>query len=322
MSMRRATIPVENIPEEAIKRIDSLVEKGEFEWSVESQQAWSHSKYKTLHKCPIKYLLGYVLKIDATVVDELDDISSLRHIGTTAHTILELARQGMSVSDAYEKAKEMHLKDVTEEYWPNVENLRYNIEEFLHRFRAFELREKVDTAYTELKLAVDRDWKPVAFGSKKAYFRGIVDLPIVLQNQDAIIVDHKHGGSAQFGLRNYNEQLDSYKALLYFGKRKVKGAAAGINFIKEGDIVIGHRSNEDAIKRIPAKIDMYIYSSVEFVNEMGYFNHQRNSLCKYCDYQPICHGGKRGTANLLTPVIEKSKELIDVSKSKAEQGAG
>lgn len=96
----------------------------------------------------------------------------LRHIGTAAHTILEFARQGTDLQEAYDKAREMHLEEVTEEYWERVELLKPNIREFLHRLRMFEIQNPVKEAHTELKIAVDRDWNPVNFSDKKAFFRG------------------------------------------------------------------------------------------------------------------------------------------------------
>lgn len=317
MKYDKTPIRLEDVPEEAHKRLDMI---DTFEWGMYSQGAWSHSKYKTLHKCPLKYLLDYILKIRVKGPEELDEIGSLRHRGTAAHTILELARQGLSIEEAYEKAKEMHFHEVTEKYWGEVEDLRYNIDAFLDRFRQFEIREGVDTAYTELKIAVNKDWEPVPFFSKNAHYRGVIDLPVVLKNQDAIIVDHKHGGNPDFGLRNYNDQLDSYKALFYFGVRKVNNIAGGINFIQAGEPLIGPTTPASVIERLPAKIDTYIDSATQYVEEIGRFKQQRNSLCQYCDHKSICHGGKRGTANMLTEVVEHSEVLLNGSK--ADQGSG
>ena len=301
---------LEQVPEVAQERIHELAKTNKFSLTPYSMGSWSPSKYKSLDKCSLKFLLDYILKISVIEPDEHTDDSALRHIGTAAHSILEFCIQGDSLDDAYEKAKVNHLKDVTETYWPNVENLRYNIGEFLLRLQQFKARNQVRKVYPELKLAVDKDWKPVPFFSPKAYFRGVVDLPMLLENDDVIIIDHKHGGSPEFGLRNYQEQLDSYKALFHFGQQKIEGAASGIHFIKEGDILLGRRVSKSYIEDVPSRIQVFIEGSINQVNDLGKFNYSRNSLCSYCDYKEICHNGKRGTANKLQPVIELSGELL------------
>lgn len=310
MNFRKALIPVEQVTEVAHERIDELSSSGDFALGAYSLGAWSHSKSKTLSKCSLKFLLEYILKISVQDTGERDDTSSLRHIGTAAHTILELARQGVDLEDAYGKAKETHIEEVTEEYWENVELLKPNIREFLHRLKIFEMQNPVEVAHTELKVAVDKDWNPVHFFSKDAFYRGVIDLPIHLKNNDAVILDHKHGGNPEFGLRNYMDQLDSYGALFMFGVERVDGIAPGIHFIKEGGIVIGDRKPASYYEKVPDRILATIKSSIMYVEDNNKFLHSRNNLCKYCDFQPICHGGKRGTSNLLEDVVEHSKELL------------
>lgn len=309
MTFRKALIPVEQVPEVAHQRIDELSSSKAFELGVYTLGTWSHSKSKTFNKCALKFLLEYILKI--SVIDqEADDTSSLRHIGTAAHTILEFTRQGMDIQEAYDKAKEAHIKDVTEEYWDKVESLKPNIKEFLHRIGIFEIQNPVKCAHTELKIAVDRNWRPTHFFDKNAFFRGVVDLPIHLKNGDVVILDHKHGGNPEFGLRNYEDQLDTYGALYLFGVAPAEGIATGIHFIKEGGIVIGPRKPASYYDKVPDRITASIKSSIMYVGDNGKFAHTRNTLCQYCDFKPICHGGKRGTSNLLQDVVEHSKELL------------
>src|SRR5690606_14825231 len=102
---------------------------------------------------------------------DLTDDTVLRHVGSAAHTILELCVLGSSTEDAFKKAKELHLSDVTEDHWYRVESLRHNIGEFLYRIRAFLARHEAEKILPEMKLAVDKDWNPVPFMSKNAFFR-------------------------------------------------------------------------------------------------------------------------------------------------------
>ena len=303
-------IPVHQVTEVALERIQNLKTKGGFQLTPYSLGAWSPSKYKVLDKCSLKFLLDYVLGIKVEESAEKSDDSALKYIGTAAHTILELCLQGTTLEEAMEIAKTEHYKDVTEQHWGKVEDLRYNIGEFLIRMREFRARNAIACIFPELKLAVDKDWNAVPFFSENAYYRGVVDLPMLMENGDVVIVDHKHGGSQEFGLRNYQFQLDSYKALFHFGKQKVKGAATGIHFIKEGEVLLDTRVSAASIEKIPSKIQVYIEGSVNEINDQKKFNYQRNSMCVYCDYQPICHNGKRGSANELQPIIETSRELF------------
>ena len=311
--MKKKIIPAKNI--EAVstvaqERIQELKEQGSFQMDAEAIGQWSPSKYKTLDKCPLKFLLEYILKVRVQE-ESVDDNTVLRHVGSAAHTILEYTRAGHSIDESFAKAKEQHFNDVTLEHWDKVENLKDSIKEFEHRINVFGIQNPVENQYIEKSLAVDKDWNPVPFFSPKAYFRGIVDLSLMLENGDAVIIDHKHGGSAQFGLRNHQDQLDSYKVLVHFALKEVSGAAAGIHFVKEGDVLIGQRSSKAQIEEdITKRLDFYIRSAVDYVAEKGLFRQERNSLCKYCDYQPICHGGKRGTANKLEDVVQLSQELL------------
>ncbi len=310
VDFKKKLIPLEQVVEVAQERIIELGDNGGITLTPYSMGAWSPSKQKLLDKCPLKFLLDYVLKVQVIEEEKKTDDGALRHIGTAAHSILEWIIQGMDIEEAYEKAHKEHYKDVTEEHWHKVVSLQPNIEEFMFRLKIFKAQHKVAHIFPELKLGVDKDWQPVDFFDDNAFFRGIVDLPMLMENGDIVIIDHKHGGFPEFGIRNYNEQLDTYKALFHFGKQKVNNAAAGIHFIKAGDILIGNKTPASSIEQIPNKLQVYIEGSVDQINDKGEFKYKRNSICTYCDYQPICHNGKRGTSNLLQPITELSREIL------------
>ena len=273
--------------------------------------AWSPSKIKSL-QCPLKFLLKNVLKATCEVLVDKDDPKYadqfLSAIGTAAHHTLEHMVQGKSFEQAHELTKKEHFNKVTAEQWHRVEALEDNIRHFLVRIERFGVENPIEEMHTELKFALDENWKPVSFFSKNAYFRGVIDLPIILKNRDAIVFDHKHGGSAKYGVGSHSFQLKSYAIAVVTHYKNIKGVLPAIHFIQEGEIAKDqYASKEKVINEYTKTIDSAIHGSIDNLKQGGAFKHNRGSFCDYCEFRSICHGGKRGTANKLQPVVEKSK---------------
>lgn len=280
---------------------------------------WSVSKYKTLYRCPFSFYLRYVLKL--TVPESHADLTSdsvRTDIGKLGHEILEeVIIHDISFENALEKtATEEVRSTITEEYWPLVEDLRVPVREFISRMQSLKRKYPVKEFRVEGQLAVDKDWKPTTFGADDAYFRAMLDLNIVMENGDAILLDHKLGGDPSWGLRNYMLQLEAYGALSVHSYDDLKSITPGIHFIQAMEIKTEKKLSKDYLtNRVRNRMDMHFYNAVEHVHEVGRFDAIKGTLCKYCDYRDLCvkyrkPRDKKSTAGLLQPIMESSGDFL------------
>ena len=288
--------------------------------------AWSPSKIKLLIKCPYQFYLKYVLKVknDSYVQDR-----SMADIGTVAHRILEHLVQGRTITEAYAITKIEHCNlpagtppgtaNLTEQQWEeSIIPLEFNINAFKERLDAFQRDNKVVSINTELKLGVTKDWKKTSFFAKDVYFRGIIDLLILIDQgpafyPDGLIIDHKHGGAEgdqKGSTRNYQDQLDAYKPLIHFGMTKLSGASAGIHFIKAGKTAYDDYTDTEGIEnKLRKSVEWSIDCAVSNVEELGFFKHVRGNHCKYCEFDVPCKAKKLKENELSTKKWFEIKEI-------------
>lgn len=298
-----------------IEQIVSEVEKTTIYFSRTGFGTWSHSKLKTFSSCYLLFLLKNVLKVEYTPsLSELEKLSTLRmkYTGLVAHSILEDMLKGLSFDDSYRKAKEKNPEYFDEEGWSEVYTLKDRLELFKDRFDFFASSNKMTSFKTEQKLAIDVNHNPVHFNSKNAFFRGVLDLSMTLENRDVILFDHKNGGSAEHGLRNYEAQLKSQALLLAVNQSDIEAVVPFIHFIQEGGIAGGSYkySKERILDEFLDSIISRVDGGLEILLEKGSFKQSSCNLCQYCEFNAMCKTGKRGSGGLLKPVIEKSKQLF------------
>lgn len=270
---------------------------------------WSISTLKSLEKCPLQFLLTKGLKVKAPEV--LTEDSYVTYVGRAAHVWAEHIVRGESFDAAKKIAHEKHFHEVTDKYWHLVEDLTGNMLSFKQRLDDFGARNPIKDMHPELRLGLTKDFKKTDFFGKDVYFRGVIDLPIHLEANDALILDHKLGGDPSWGIRNYKRQLNTYKVMYHFGFRKIRGAQSGIHFLKEGEILTDAYSSKDEIENdFAPSIWMDIKDAVRNVQTVGKFNYGRGTQCSYCNFRQLCENGKRGTAGELQFVIEESKEIF------------
>lgn len=274
--------------------------------------AWSPSKIKTLTKCPLQFLLRNVLRVEYSIpidpsLEENDD-RYLASIGKSAHFIMEEMVNKKTYEEALASSREEFHHEVTDHHWHRVEVLEDNLRNFMYRLERFSADTPISAMHTERMYAVDRDWKPVHHNSPTAYFRGIIDLSVLLENFDSLLIDHKHGGTAKYGIKNYRFQLNSYSIFLVAHDTAIRGVTPMIHFMQEGDLASGdYLSRDQILNECTKSVDSAIIGAIDILKEKRAFVHATSNLCSYCDFQNICRGGKRGTANYLQPIVEASK---------------
>jgi len=269
--------------------------------TIDSLGPWSYSKYKVLDRCPFWFYKKYIKKEKVPYIESPEAL-----IGTAAHRILELFVKGYTLDVAFRDVKEEMKDKISQEIWvEKVETLELSIQTFKERFENFSNKNPIKRIYTEQRIGITKDFKPTTFFGDDVFFRGIVDLALHLDNGDAIFIDHKKGGNADYGLKNYNVQLDSQKVLFHYGIEKLAGATAGIHFIEAGQLKLGDYHDRDHIEHsLRRDLIFYIDSAVGKVLDYGYFKHIAGSYCSYCEFREPCKAG------LLKEEEKKTKELV------------
>lgn len=252
---------------------------------------WSISKLKMLQKCPFQFYLKYILKQKPEITPPISEVTEM---GKAAHKILELSITGKSIEDSFRLVKEEYEDILRPDIWQEkMETLEFNVTSFMERMDKFQKAYKVKRFLPELRIGVDHNWEPTGFFAKDVYWRGVIDLVIQLENQDIIILDHKLGPPAEMGLKNFQDQLSSYKVLYNYGIQKVTGAKSGIHFVKAGEILLDdYTSNKDIEGSLRPRMEFYTQGAIDRLQELGWFKHIRANQCKWCDFNEECKAGQ------------------------------
>lgn len=271
--------------------------------------AWSHSKIKCLKNCPLQFYLKYVLKIKPI---EKPPISLVTEVGKAAHRILEVMIQGKGIQDAFTKVKKEYEGVLTPEEWESqVMSLEYSMTTFRERMDIFERKNPIKRVFQEIRIAVDKEWNPTGFFSDDCYFRGVIDLAFQMENRDALYIDHKTGAPAIMGVRNFQDQLNTYKVLFHYGIDKTAGAQSGIHFIRDGEIALDEYVDAAEIENsLRNRVEFSIHGAIDTVKEIGFFKHKRGAYCNYCDFNEDCK------AKVFKPLVDDSKKWFEIKEIK------
>lgn len=276
--------------------------------------AWSYSKMKVLQNCPFQYYLKYVLKIKVPpeVGGRTETLSA--DVGSAGHRILEFVMLGRSQPEAFALTKKEFVPlKLTEQQWTDkVETFEMSVSAFKERMDGFARKHPIKRVFTEMKVGVTKNWEGCAFFDKDAYWRGIIDLCLQLEDGNLIILDHKTAeGFVPTSTRNYNTQLNSYKPLFHHGVSPVKGSQAGIHFIRAAEVKMGdYHSKEEIEGKLVKSLEWELDGSVDRVSELGYFKHVCGSYCQWCDYSSVCKSKEK----LFKPLELDTKRVIPIKK--------
>lgn len=265
---------------------------------------WSMSKLKVLDKCPFQFYLKYILKIKVpeSIAEKDDPLSA--NVGSAAHRILEHTLLGRNVLESFASTKkEYSPSKLTEAQWEaHVVPLELNITAFKDRIDALALKHPVKRVLTELRMGVTREWVGTGFFSEDVWYRGVIDLIIMLGNGDIIIIDHKTGGGAFSSIRPFEDQLNSYKVLFHHGVNQIDGAQSGIHFIQAGDVKMAQYHGKDEIEgKLRRNMEWSVHCAIDKTVEDGFFKHRRGPYCKWCEFDRLgCKSGELKELELST----------------------
>lgn len=273
--------------------------------SVLRNQTWSMSKLKLLESCPLQFYLSYVLKLRH---EDPNQDTMARDLGTTIHYVLEMMQSGHTIQEAYELASNEY-SELLGCNWSFIDEMIPKVYKFNRIMHDRDEINPYSLVEPEMKLAVNKDWEPVDFFAKDAYFRGVIDY-VAKRGEESTIIDFKKGGAGWL-TRYHTPQLNSYLLLDYYCNGAFDEGTSYIYYVEAGELSKGPTIKGEFIEShtrpwLEDKIEAAIFA----VEEEGYFKHKRNNMCKYCDYAPLCKNGKRGTCGDLIDHSIQSKEVL------------
>jgi len=149
-------------------------------------------------------------------------------IGKAIHKALEQVLMGTPIDEA--------TTTVRAELPSETEQLRYDrlcigIPAFVGRIGQFRRRRRVARQLVEYSLAVREDLTVTQFYSGDAYYRGVIDLGYLFQDDSLALVDHKTG--VRLPGTSITDQLEGYVVLAAAAFRHVRQFWLGVHWIAE-----------------------------------------------------------------------------------------
>jgi hypothetical protein len=176
----------------------------------------------TALRCPRLFHFKYIQKIKEP------EVMPETRIGKAIHKAVEQVLMGTGVEEA--------TATVRAELPSEIEQMRYDalatgIPAFVTRIGQFRRRRRVARQLVEYSLAVREDLTTTQFYSGDAYFRGVLDLGYLFEDDSLALVDHKTG--ARIPGTSIADQLEGYAVLAAAAFRHVKRFWFGVHWIAE-----------------------------------------------------------------------------------------
>lgn len=183
---------------------------------------WSASKVATALRCPRLFYFRYVEKIPEP------EVMPEARIGKAVHAAIEKVLQGAPVLEATALAR-VELPDPDDQ--ARFDHLGTAIGPFSERIREFRRRRRVQRQMVEYSLAVREDMTATQFYSGDAFFRGILDVAYLYDDDALAVIDHKTG--IRYPGARINDQMEGYAVLAALSFRTVRRLWLGIHWVAE-----------------------------------------------------------------------------------------
>ena len=173
-------------------------------------------------RCPRLFHFRYVDKLaEPEVMPET-------RLGKAIHEALELALQGTPIAEATHKIR-TELPSEHEQL--RFDSLATAIPQFTTRIAQFRRRRRVARQLVEYSLAVREDLTTTQFYAGDAYYRGVLDLGYIFEDDSIALVDHKTG--VRLPGTSITDQLEGYAVLAAAAFRHVRRTWLGIHWVAE-----------------------------------------------------------------------------------------
>jgi CRISPR/Cas system-associated exonuclease Cas4 (RecB family) len=230
----------------------------------------------TALRCPRLFHFRYVEKVPEP------EVSPEAKIGKAIHQVLEDVLQGNPLDEANAKAR---AKLVTELEQVRFDRLGLGIEPFAARIGRFRQRRRVSRQLVEYALAVREDLTTTQFYSGDAYYRGVLDLAYVFEDNSVALVDHKTG--ARHPGTAIEDQMEGYAVLAACWFRRARRFWLGIHWVASRAVEWSSPIAADEIHRklVPDLLDT-IEAAALSVDDGPRPN--AGPWCEVCSYRSIC----------------------------------
>ncbi|HEY1549494.1 MAG TPA: PD-(D/E)XK nuclease family protein, partial [Kofleriaceae bacterium] len=183
---------------------------------------WSASKVAMALRCPRLFHFRYVEKLKEP------EVMPEARLGKAIHSALELVLQGNALAEVNAQIR----AELPSEH----EQLRYDalgtgIAPFVSRISQFKRRRRVARQLVEYSLAVREDLSTTQFYSGDAYYRGVLDLGYLFEDDSIAVLDHKTG--VRIPGSSITDQLEGYAVLAASAFRHVRRFWLGVHWVAE-----------------------------------------------------------------------------------------
>ncbi len=237
---------------------------------------WSASKVGTALRCPRLFHFKYVQKIKEP------EVMPEARIGKAIHKALEQVLMGTPIPEA--------TAAVRAELPSEIEQLRYDrlcvgIQPFASRIGQFRRRRRVARQLVEYSLAIREDLSVTQFYSGDAYYRGVLDLGYLFEDDGLALVDHKTG--VRLPGTSITDQLEGYVVLAAAAFRHVKTFWLGVHWIAERAVEWGTPLRAETVidELMPDLLDN-IEAAALAVDDGPRPN--PGTWCDRCSYRELC----------------------------------
>ena len=149
-------------------------------------------------------------------------------IGKAIHKALELVLMGTPIEEATSTTRAELPNEIEQRRFDVIGN---GIDAFVQRIGQFRKRRRVARQLVEYSLAIREDLSVTQFYSGDAYFRGVLDLGYLFQDDSLALLDHKTG--VRLPGTSILDQLEGYGVLAAAAFRHVKTFWFGVHWIAE-----------------------------------------------------------------------------------------
>jgi CRISPR/Cas system-associated exonuclease Cas4 (RecB family) len=237
---------------------------------------WSASKVSTALRCPRLFHFRYVEKLPEP------EVMPETRIGKAIHKALELVLQGTPICDASAQVR-AELSGETEQL--RFDALTHGIAPFAARIQQFRRRRRVARQLVEYSLAVREDLSVTQFYSGDAYYRGVLDLGYLFEDDSLALLDHKTG--VRIPGSSIADQLEGYAVLAAAAFRHVRHVWLGLHWVAERAVEWSKPIPPDQIAEelVPDLLDN-IEAAALAIDDGPRTN--PGPWCDRCSYRAIC----------------------------------
>ncbi len=236
---------------------------------------WSASKVSTALRCPRLFHFKYIEKVKEP------EVMPEARIGKAIHKALELVLMGSTREEIAQVRADLSSDTEQRRY----DNLATGIEPFTTRIAQFRRRRRVARQLVEYSLAVREDLTTTQFYSGDAYYRGVLDLGYMFEDDSIALLDHKTG--ARIPGTSIADQLEGYAVLAAAAFRHARRFWLGLHWIAERAVEWSPpvRPEEVHDRLVPDLLDN-IEAAALAVDDGPRVN--PGSWCDRCSYRNLC----------------------------------